>query len=265
MMDRNREHQPLRFHHGMSSNADAQAALQQDSAPAGPFLAPPAAAGNVYQAAAVCGVLLLAVGLVFGRAVWYEFIEMDDSLDVYENPHITGGLTAEDVRWALVNRHAGVWMPFNLDFPHARLPGLRSRAGRSSSHQRTVARRHSRPAIPRPPPNDPSFVAQRFRRGSVCAAPAAGRIGGLGHRAKGPSQRIVLHARTRGLRLVRASSFLPRLPRSVHGCDRLLCARSDGQADAGNAAICALIAGLLATRAMERPGNKVFRPRGDGD
>ena len=95
----------------MSSNADAQAALQQDSAPAGPFLAPPAAAGNVYQAAAVCGVLLLAVGLVFGRAVWYEFIEMDDSLDVYENPHITGGLTAEDVRWALVNRHAGVWMP----------------------------------------------------------------------------------------------------------------------------------------------------------
>ena len=59
----------------------------------------------------ICGFLLLAVGLVFGQTIHYEFINLDDSTDVYLNPHVTGGLTAEAVKWAFTQRYAGVWMP----------------------------------------------------------------------------------------------------------------------------------------------------------
>lgn len=72
---------------------------------------PPVVEGNVYQAAAICGLLLLAVGLVFGQTVRHEFINLDDGADVYLNPHVTGGLTAESVKWAITERYAGVWMP----------------------------------------------------------------------------------------------------------------------------------------------------------
>ena len=38
---------------------------------------------------AICGLLLLAVGVVFGQTVRYEFVNFDDRLSVYENPHVT--------------------------------------------------------------------------------------------------------------------------------------------------------------------------------
>ncbi len=38
---------------------------------------------------AVCGFLVLAVGLVFGQTVGHEFIGFDDQVYVYENPHVT--------------------------------------------------------------------------------------------------------------------------------------------------------------------------------
>jgi tetratricopeptide (TPR) repeat protein len=75
---------------------------------------PPLAAegrGNAYQAAAVCGLLLVAVGLVFGQTVRFEFINLDDTANVYLNPHVTGGLTLEAATWAFSERYAGLWMP----------------------------------------------------------------------------------------------------------------------------------------------------------
>lgn len=68
-------------------------------------------AGNVCQVVAVCGLLLLVVGLVFGQTVHHEFINLDDNVNVYLNPHVTGGLTAEAVKWAFSDRYMGVWMP----------------------------------------------------------------------------------------------------------------------------------------------------------
>jgi hypothetical protein len=71
----------------------------------------PDAGGNVYQVAAVCGLLLLAVGLVFGQTVHHEFIDLDDTADVCLNPHVNGGLSAEAVKWAFTQRYVGTWMP----------------------------------------------------------------------------------------------------------------------------------------------------------
>jgi protein O-mannosyl-transferase len=66
---------------------------------------------SVYQAAAVCGLLLLAVGLVFGQTVRYDFINFDDTVNVYLNPHVTGGLTVEAAKWAFAERYAESWVP----------------------------------------------------------------------------------------------------------------------------------------------------------
>ena len=60
---------------------------------------------------ATCGLLLLAVTLVFGQTVYFEFVNLDDASNVYMNPHVTGGVTAQEVKWALTERYHGAWMP----------------------------------------------------------------------------------------------------------------------------------------------------------
>jgi tetratricopeptide (TPR) repeat protein len=60
---------------------------------------------------AVCGLLLLAVAVVFGQTVRHEFINLDDSQYVYENPHLTSGTSAEAVVWALTKSHNYNWCP----------------------------------------------------------------------------------------------------------------------------------------------------------
>jgi tetratricopeptide (TPR) repeat protein len=66
---------------------------------------------DLLQTLAICGLLLLAVGLVFGLTVGHDFINLDDDVCVYENPWITHGLTADGVRWAFTNRLVGNWDP----------------------------------------------------------------------------------------------------------------------------------------------------------
>jgi tetratricopeptide (TPR) repeat protein len=59
----------------------------------------------------VCGLLLLAVGAVFGQTVRHEFVNMDDGLYVSENPHISRGLTASGIAWVFTHSHVGNWHP----------------------------------------------------------------------------------------------------------------------------------------------------------
>ena len=77
---------------------------------------------------AVCGLLLLAVALVFGQTVRHEFVNYDDDEYVYENPHVTHGLTAEGIAWALTTSHASQLASADLALPHAGLPALRAAA-----------------------------------------------------------------------------------------------------------------------------------------
>jgi protein O-mannosyl-transferase len=45
----------------------------------------------------ICLLLALAVGIVFGRTLRYEFINYDDDLYVYENPAVTRGLDLDEI------------------------------------------------------------------------------------------------------------------------------------------------------------------------
>ena len=64
-----------------------------------------------YLVLAVCGLLLLAVGLVFVQTVRYEFFGFDDDIYVYENPQVSGGLSTQGIAWAFTHLHAGYWIP----------------------------------------------------------------------------------------------------------------------------------------------------------
>ena len=77
--------------------------------------------GDLYVTAAVCGLLLLAVMLVFGQALGFGFVNFDDSEYVYENPHVIHGLSAAEVAWAFTtthftNWHPLTWLSYMLDF-----------------------------------------------------------------------------------------------------------------------------------------------------
>src|SRR5580698_9711554 len=67
--------------------------------------------GRAYRVWAVCGFLLLLVGLVFGQTLGHEFIGFDDRVYVYENPHVTAGLTLPGLWWALTDGPFGEWYP----------------------------------------------------------------------------------------------------------------------------------------------------------
>ena len=67
--------------------------------------------GNRNQVLAVCGFLLLAVGLVFGQTIRYGFVNFDDNETVYENSQVTQGLSGHGVAWAFTHRHVFNWVP----------------------------------------------------------------------------------------------------------------------------------------------------------
>jgi tetratricopeptide (TPR) repeat protein len=59
---------------------------------------------------AVCISLLVAVALVFGQTIGHGFVNFDDDRFVYENPHVTSGLTGHGIIWALTD-HGFQWRP----------------------------------------------------------------------------------------------------------------------------------------------------------
>jgi protein O-mannosyl-transferase len=86
-----------------------------------------AAARDLRAATMVCCLLLLAVALVFGQTLQYGFVNYDDNLYVYENPHLARGLTAEGIGWSFTTARQSLWAPLTwssylLDF---QLYGLR--------------------------------------------------------------------------------------------------------------------------------------------
>jgi len=55
--------------------------------------------------------LVLASLAVYGPVADYPFISLDDSLYVFENPHIREGLSLKGIRWALTATYASNWHP----------------------------------------------------------------------------------------------------------------------------------------------------------
>jgi tetratricopeptide (TPR) repeat protein len=55
---------------------------------------------------------LVALTLAAYAPLWgNDFIDLDDGLYVWQNPHVLGGLTADNVAWAWTTTHAGFWLP----------------------------------------------------------------------------------------------------------------------------------------------------------
>jgi tetratricopeptide (TPR) repeat protein len=59
----------------------------------------------------VCLVLAAAVLAVYSPVVGFDFVNLDDPLYVYENPHVRAGITPEGIRWAFTNLDANFWHP----------------------------------------------------------------------------------------------------------------------------------------------------------
>ena len=66
---------------------------------------------NGYLVLALCGLLFLAVGLVFAQTVCYQFVNFDDGGYVYDNPQISGGFTARGIAWVFTHEHVANWHP----------------------------------------------------------------------------------------------------------------------------------------------------------
>ena len=64
-----------------------------------------------YQVWGVCGLLLLAVGMVYGQTARCGFVNFDDGPYVYENPHVLHGLSPPEIVWAFTQLRAGYWIP----------------------------------------------------------------------------------------------------------------------------------------------------------
>ncbi len=77
---------------GAVPEAGGRRAAQQGPARRDDTLPVPASGTqNCWQVLAACGFLLLAVGLVFGQTVRYQFVNFDDNSYVYENPRFPAG------------------------------------------------------------------------------------------------------------------------------------------------------------------------------
>ena len=63
------------------------------------------------KALVVCGFLVLAIVVVFGQTVNFDFVNYDDNMYVYDNPHVMHGLTPASVGWAMTASHASNWHP----------------------------------------------------------------------------------------------------------------------------------------------------------
>ncbi len=57
------------------------------------------------------GLLLLLTGLVYARALTFDFVNFDDDVYVTKNPAVRSGLTTDGLAWALTTNHAANWHP----------------------------------------------------------------------------------------------------------------------------------------------------------
>ena len=63
---------------------------------------------------AVCGVIVLLTGIVFGQTLSYDFVNYDDKTYVYGNPLVSSGLTLHGLSRAFVDTQTNNWHPLTL-------------------------------------------------------------------------------------------------------------------------------------------------------
>jgi protein O-mannosyl-transferase len=71
----------------------------------------PARRPDVWRAIAVCSLLTVGVLLVYSRTLIQGFSNYDDSAYVWNEPHVSGGLSWSGVSWAFTKGPRGDWCP----------------------------------------------------------------------------------------------------------------------------------------------------------
>ena len=59
----------------------------------------------------MCVLLVVLVFLIFGQTCWFGFVDYDDDLYVFDNPHVLHGLTLRGIGWAFTYGEIGHWHP----------------------------------------------------------------------------------------------------------------------------------------------------------
>ena len=143
--------------------------------------------------------LVVMVFAVYGQTLGHKFVNYDDALYVHENPIVTGGLTLGGVVRAYTQREMGLWTPLVTVSRSCSTCSFWIEGRRSSSEQRPAAPCRSHSPVPRPATDDPSLLAQRLCRGTLCHPSASRGVGGMDCGAQGCLERTVLHADALGV------------------------------------------------------------------
>lgn len=59
----------------------------------------------------ICAALSGLTFAAYSHVIWHEFVNFDDGAYVFENPHVTSGLSWGVVRWAFTSMSGGNWHP----------------------------------------------------------------------------------------------------------------------------------------------------------
>ena len=59
----------------------------------------------------VIALLAAACIAIYGQTLWFDFINLDDNLYVYQNPVVASGLNAASLKWAFTTFHSANWHP----------------------------------------------------------------------------------------------------------------------------------------------------------
>jgi protein O-mannosyl-transferase len=59
----------------------------------------------------ICGFLIALTWAVFGQTLRNDFVNYDDDIYVYRNPHVVHGITLRGIAWAFTSRYAANWHP----------------------------------------------------------------------------------------------------------------------------------------------------------
>src|SRR5436190_10403232 len=94
--------------------------------PPRPNQSPPAPANNrdrTLHAALISAALIIATFFVYSPVVQNDFVNYDDSDYVTANPHVQGGFTSPNIKWAFStgpnhasNWHPATWLSHMLDY-----------------------------------------------------------------------------------------------------------------------------------------------------
>src|SRR3954466_2155963 len=67
--------------------------------------------GKLAEKLFICFYLVAITWLLFGPTVRHDFVNYDDDVYVYAQPHVASGLTLAGLGWAFTHVHARNWHP----------------------------------------------------------------------------------------------------------------------------------------------------------